>query len=134
MFSAGLVIGVAIAVVLCIAVLVALALIGMRRYGSTLSNYILNKSACGTGEDKQEMEWDHSDSLNITVNPLDAECTYEDKELGMYDEPHPAVCIDKNEQQDEASEQEEEEEEVEKDAAKSAVVRELEWDDSTLSM
>jgi hypothetical protein len=138
MIQAGLAIGVAIAVVLCIAVLVALALIGMKRYGGTLSNYLVNKAACGSGDEKQEMEWDHS-ALNITVNPLETECTYEDEECGLYggDVPHPAVCTDKNEEQAEASDvdaEEEEEEEVEKDAAKCAVVKELEWDDSILSM
>lgn len=133
MIHAGIAIGVAIAVVLCIAVLVALALIGMRRYGVNLPSYLTNTKACGSGgEDKQEMEWDHS-ALNITVNPLEAECKYED-DCGLYgeDEPHLGVCMDKNEEQAEASEQEEEE--VEKDATRSAIVRELEWDDSTLSM
>jgi len=136
MIHAGIAIGVAIAVVLCIAVLVALALIGMKRYGVRLPSYLINKSTCGTAEDKEEMEWDHS-GLNITVNPLETECTFEDEECGVYeeDQPHPALCMDNKEERDEeeASEQEEEEEE-ERDAAKSAVVKELEWDDSVLAL
>jgi len=135
MIHAGIVVGVV--VVLCIALLLALAVIGVRRYGlATLSNLVLNKGACGTSDEKQEMEWDHSE-LNITVNPLEAECTYEEDGCAMYEDElaHTGVCIDKNMEQAEASEQEqEEEEEVERDATKSAIVKELEWDDSILSL
>lgn len=135
MLATGIAIGVAVAVVLCAAVLAALALIGMKRYGYKLASYV-NKTACGTGDEKQEMEWDNS-ALTITVNPLETdECMYQDEECGVIGEElaQPGACRVRKEEQGEASEQEEDEEEVEIDAAKSAVVRELEWDDSTLSL
>jgi len=121
MLSFGLAVGLAVAVVLCVSALVLLVLFGMRRYGTTLTTRFAAK-ACG--DEKQEMEWDNSE-LNITVNPLDGECAFEEEN---------EIYVKKTETDDnkedicEASEGEEE-----KETTKCPESKELEWDDSTLS-
>jgi len=122
MLPFGLAVGVAVAVVLCITVLVLLVLFGIKRYGTTLSTRLTAKPA---GDDKQEMEWDNSE-LNITVNPLEGECAYEDEIFKQKLDSEDTV----NKEED-ACEQSEAEEE--KEATKCPEGKELEWDDSTLS-
>jgi hypothetical protein len=127
MLSFGLAIGVGVAVVLCIGALVVLVLFGLRRYGVTLAPpRILGGGRTGADE-KQEMEWDNSE-LNITVNPLDGEF---DEEAEI-EEHKSGLDVSICREEDELSVASEEEEE-EKETPKCAEVKELEWDDSTLS-
>jgi len=123
MLSVGLAVGVAVAVVLCAAVLVVLVLFGMRRYGAVLTTRF---SAKPGADEKQEMEWDNS-ALNITVNPLDAECAY-DEEIEIEKQRMDLEDTCDKEDVCEVSDGEEE-----KETTKCAESKELEWDDSTLS-
>jgi len=130
MLSLGVGIAVTVAVVVCVAVLVLAILFGLRRYGA--SGRL--QSGSSTCEEKQEMEWDNS-SLNVTVNPLDTGrgCDVEMEEMHIFTVMTSCTAEDARysgvNQLDDASE-----DEVDKDMTHCGTdVKELEWDDSTLS-
>jgi len=128
MLSLGVGIAVTVAVVVCVAVLVLAILFGLRRYG------VSGRQSGSSSEEKQEMEWDNS-SLNVTVNPLDTErgCDVEMEEMNIFTVMTSRTAEDARysgvNQLDDASE-----DEVDKDMTHCGTdVKELEWDDSTLS-
>jgi len=129
MLPFGLAVGVAVAVVLCVGVMVLLIILGMRRYGVALPSITPRPAPSGPGgEERQEMEWDNTE-LNITVNPLEGECTYEEEECEEF-APRKTIldCDDVT-----AYNSDREEGEKEQEKSKCTDVKELEWDDSTLS-
>jgi len=119
MLSFGLAIGVAVAAVLCVGLLALIGLLGLRQFGISLP--LVGRS----GEEKEEMEWDNS-ALNITVNPLDdlhEEC--------LRDENCEVTRVLKV--NEDYSKAEETDELSEDEKPKCSDIKELEWDDSTLS-
>jgi hypothetical protein len=128
-FGFGIVVGVA--VTLCIALLVVLALLRWRRQRLSV---MAGGGVTKADHLQQEMEWDNS-TFNITVNPLDRESGFdEDAEL-QFEELHPAAVDDDDDEF--AANCSTDEIDVEAAAptagGKLPGCKELEWDDSTLS-
>jgi len=130
MLSLGVGLGVAVAVFVCVIAFVVVVLYGMRRFGVVLPTLALGGKT-NAADEKQEMEWDNS-ALNITVNPLDVEG-------GAYDEDWEIFTVKKAMTEDDSGNCVKETEDVSDDDADkeksrcNAGVKELEWDDSTLS-
>jgi len=130
MISLGFAVGVSVGVVLCIGALALLILLGVRRYGLVLPTRLDTPPppAEGAGFVGEEMEWDHT-ALNITVNPLEIEYTSEvEDEGGVGLNCGQQIILD-----DCGANEREEEEERKKEAPKNVDLKELEWDDSTLT-
>jgi hypothetical protein len=127
MLSLGLAIVVGGTVVICIGFLVALILFGVKRYFSEESQETGKQRNVEAGvpgaEEKMEMEWDNS-ALNIIVNPLD--------DMGDDHQMRMAACRDAEADSDDGSnfdgcDASDEEKELPR-------CKELEWDDSTLTL
>lgn len=122
-----------IVTVLCLGLFAALVLLGVKRYLSTSDETTQNaankENKIESGiivDEKQEMEWDNS-GLNITVNPIDNIYVGQTRRVSVRDleidySDGLSSCFDSSD------------EETDPATASSAKCKELEWDDSTLTI
>ncbi|KAL5015471.1 hypothetical protein ScPMuIL_009741 [Solemya velum] len=113
-------VGMAVIIVVCVGFLLFMIILGVIRIRTAH-----RRTQVVNVEEKQEMEWDNSE-LNITVNPLQ-------KEVFEYEDSPMRTLRDESDSDDDGSSYHDDGESDEEEPAK-VPERELEWDDSTLSI